>query len=123
MKKIKGSRNTIIIFILIVFISILAIFLQWSRKSGDMVVVSVDGQVIRTVSLQENISFRVDTDWGYNQIEISDGKVSVSEADCQNQICVQKHSIDKKGQIIACIPHKLVVSIEGRESEVDAVAY
>lgn len=49
----------------------------------------------------------------YNIVEISGGRVSVSESSCKNQVCVRHGSISGPGQSIVCLPNRLVVSIEG----------
>ena len=51
----------------------------------------------------------------YNVVEIKDGKVSVTEASCKNQVCVRHGSISKAGESIVCLPNRLVVSIENSE--------
>ena len=51
----------------------------------------------------------------YNVVEISGGKVSVTEASCKNQVCVRHGSISKAGESIVCLPNRLVVSIENSE--------
>ena len=51
----------------------------------------------------------------YNVVEIRDGKVSVTEASCKNQVCVRHGSISKAGESIVCLPNRLVVSIENSE--------
>ena len=53
---------------------------------------------------------------------VKDGKVSVTEADCPDKVCVNTGEISKSGDTIVCLPHKLVVEIEGSTSETDAVA-
>ncbi len=49
----------------------------------------------------------------YNTVRIKDGKVSVTEASCKNQVCVKHAAISAAGESIVCLPNRLVVSIEG----------
>ena len=53
----------------------------------------------------------------YNTVEIKDGKVSVSEASCKNQICVKHSSISHSGESIVCLPNRLVVRIDSRDGD------
>ena len=51
----------------------------------------------------------------YNVVEIKDGKVSVTEASCKNQVCVRHGAISRTGESIVCLPNRLVVRIENGE--------
>lgn|GEM_PF-1444467 len=55
-----------------------------------------------------------------NRIVIENGTVRVSEANCKNGICVKTGEIRMSGERILCLPHRLIVSIEG--GEVDGIA-
>lgn len=50
----------------------------------------------------------------YNRIEIADGRVRCTEANCPDQICVHTAALDggTDGNPIACLPHQLVISLE-----------
>ena len=49
-----------------------------------------------------------------NIVTIADQQVSVTEANCPDHICVQTGPITGKddGKVIACLPHKLIISVE-----------
>ena len=53
----------------------------------------------------------------YNVVEISSGKVSVTEASCKNQVCVKHVAISRAGESIVCLPNRLVVRIESGSGE------
>ncbi|NMD44524.1 MAG: NusG domain II-containing protein [Clostridiales bacterium] len=50
---------------------------------------------------------------GYNIIEVSPGGIEVIEADCPDQICVSRGRVTKSGLPIVCMPHRLMIEIEG----------
>lgn len=76
----------------------------------------VAGENCGTYSLQEDQTITIDNQYGRNVITIQDGTVSVTESDCRNQICVQHVSIDKAGEWIVCLPHRLTIQIIDNES-------
>lgn len=84
-----------------------------------------DGHEIAAYSLlEERIESIPYGDENYNLLLISNGQVSVSDADCPDKLCVHQHSISRNGESIICLPHKLVIQIEAKEeSELDAVTY
>ena len=99
-----------IIIILSVFLAAVVMFLFWflGKKSGTTVTVTKDNEVIYSVPLNEDTVL----DAGTNVIIIENGKVWVKEANCKNQICVNHKPIKKTGEVIACLPNKVMVEIE-----------
>lgn len=104
-------------------ISGIFILIYRAGEQGGLAVITIDGQRYKTLPLQTDTVFTVETDKGYNVIVIKDGQASVSRADCANQVCVSSRSISKNGEVIACLPHGLVITITSSNEEVDAVAY
>ncbi len=97
-------------------------FYMGNAKEGGTAVITVDGDVFDTLPLDEHTKLRVETPWGYNVVTVTDGSVSVTDADCRDSICVNHKKITKTGETIVCLPHKMVVEIEGGdESETDLV--
>lgn len=111
----KISRNTWIMLIIgaaAVAAALLLLFCQ-PVEASKMVLVTVDGEEYRRVPLTADTdeTFTVETPWGYNTVTIRDGAVDVVEADCPNQICVETKAAKEIGDMIVCLPHKLVVEI------------
>lgn len=89
-------------------------------------VVTVSGKEYGRYPLDKDQSVRIDTDGGYNLLEIKDGKAIMAEADCPDGYCVSHGGISRKGEVIVCLPHKLSVEIETGEKsdssdDIDAV--
>lgn len=62
-------------------------------------------------------------DGGVNRLIIRSGQAWIESADCPDGLCVKQGRIDREGQSVICLPHKLVITIEGGEAAgVDAVA-
>lgn len=94
------------------------------NAKGSRVVVNVEGQEYGTFPLNENKEIDVKIKDGYNIIIIRDGKVSIKDADCPDKYCVNQGKINKSGESIICLPHKMSVSISASDegSGTDAVA-
>lgn len=91
-----------------------AAFLQWNRPADAQVLVTVDGKVYGSYDLHRDQTVRIapqDDSW-HNTLEIQDGRASVVEADCDNQICVHTPALreDLVG-IIVCLPHGVAVEL------------
>ena len=110
---IKKS-DLILIGLLVAVCAVILIALNLFAKTGDKVTVYFDGEIIQTHPLNENKTFLIETgeDGEFqNEISITDGKVTVTSANCRDLVCVKHHAIEKEGESIICLPHKLVVAI------------
>ncbi|MGN0248318.1 MAG: NusG domain II-containing protein [Lachnospiraceae bacterium] len=123
MKKVNRHLISFLLFIFICMIFVVYLFF-FKSDDGAFCEVSVQGEIVDRLPLFEDSIKRIDTPGGYNIITVKEGGVSVTEADCGNQICVQTGQIHKNGQIITCLPHGLIIKIvSGQDKEVDTIAY
>ncbi len=112
--------------LLVVFVLAVAAVLygvtMGNAKQGGTATVTVDGEVKKELPLSQNTTYRLETEKGYNVIEIKDGKAKVIEADCRDGLCTEQKSISKTGESIVCLPHKTVIMVtDAQEQEVDMV--
>lgn len=111
-------------FCVLAIISIVAIFIMSVKESpGKTAKIFSDNKLVRTVSLENNDEFKIENEnsKGYNIIRVKDGKISVIESDCKNQICVNHGEIDNNLLPIVCVPNRLVIRVESdEESSIDA---
>jgi hypothetical protein len=82
-----------------------------------------DGALKRVLPLNENADVVIDTDRGYNRVVVGDGGIRISAADCASQTCVHSGTKALPGDMIACLPHRLVIKISGGDAAYDAVSY
>lgn len=106
-------KTDIIMLILLVAAGILGfISVKGLMKKGGSARVSVDGKVVKTVSLDDEGEYRIEgKDGGYNLLIVKDGEAYLKEADCPDKLCVKQGHISKEGETIICLPHKVVIEI------------
>lgn len=99
------------------------LWIFFSQQSGEKAVVTVNGKEVWAGSLSEDAVYMVKSKNGTNVVRIKNGKASVTEADCPDQICRRHKAIDKTGETIVCLPHKVVVEIKDgtKEKEYDGI--
>ncbi len=117
-------KKTDLILVVLALVAAAGIWLFYSAGAdhGQGVTITVDGSEEAFLPLDENDAVRIETEDGYNVVTVQDGEVFVTEADCRDQICVDHKKIDKVGETIVCLPHKMVVEITGEgPMEFDAV--
>ncbi|MBO4384613.1 MAG: NusG domain II-containing protein [Clostridia bacterium] len=121
MDKIR-LRNDIILFASLL-LAALAVWgaLKLLQKPGKYVVVEIEGKVSAVYALDGDLKLDIVTADGHvNKLVIENGKARIESADCPDKLCVKQHAISMTGETIICLPHKLVIRIEG-EGGVDAV--
>ena len=125
--KIKKLDYVIVISTLLLSISTLYFTnLDHGDTGYKRVQVVVDNKVYEDIVVKDDNykkTIKIETEEGYNYIYIHDGGVEITQADCYDEVCVKTGFIDRKGQIIACLPHKVHVKIFGEDSQVDNVSY
>ena len=110
--KPKSTRFWLCILGLLLVLAIIGLFaLHAHRQTGAMVQVTQGGEVVDTFPLSKNGTHRYESGGGYNVVEIKDGKVAVTEADCPDKICVRHGPTDQTADPIVCLPHTLVVQV------------
>lgn len=118
----KIRKGDIIVIVGLIFLSFGLNFLVTKMTTGykgDMLVVEQDGKVIKKLPMDEDTEYKVDYGGHYNIIVIKDGRAYIKEADCQDQICTHMHPIEKEGQTIICLPHRLFLEMESHGEKKD----
>ena len=100
---------------ILAFSGLFWVVLHFLLPKGDVVAVTVDGEVVRTLSLSEDQEVTIRTEQGYNTVTVRNGNVSVTEADCPDKLCVKHAAVHTSGETIVCLPHKLVVEVRRNE--------
>ena len=83
-----------------------------------------DGKEVYKTSIKKDQIYQIPEKNGTNVMQIKDGKVIMKKADCKDQICADHKAIEKSGETIVCLPHKVVIEIrseDGKEQELDGV--
>jgi hypothetical protein len=125
--KRQRIATVVLVTVIILLAAVCAFFLYGNaafgiaRDSSASVTVTVDGAAYGVYPLAEDQEIRIESETGYNILEIKDGSISVTEADCENQICVHTMAVSFDGGQIVCLPHRVVITIGGgKESGIDA---
>lgn len=123
MKNSAKIRNDIILVCSLLALALVGfIIFKSCAKEGRVVVISIDGEVYREVSLDTDAVIEVvsGNNGEYkNTVTVKGGRVSVSYANCPDGICERHREIKYEGESIVCLPHKLSVTVEGGSSGVD----
>lgn len=123
----KGDK---ILIVTVIIINILALWFVRNAafNYGEKYIsIQVNGEEIKKITFDKNMvgkQIPIKTEYGYNLIEIGDEKVRVVEADCPDKLDVKQGYISRVGEVIVCLPNRLVIEIKGEavETEIDGLS-
>lgn len=120
MKLLKGDF-LIVAFVLALSLLIGAYFIL-PKGEATIAVITMDGKILKEIDLSntKNTTFNIDYTAHYI-IEVKDKKIRIIEATCPDKICVATGFISKAGQVIACLPNRLLIEIKGKQNDVDII--
>lgn len=123
MLKVLRKADIVLFCVLLLSAGLLfAVFALRLSEPAGRVVITIDGEPYGTYSLEENSEIEISQNGYHNVVRIENGTVWMESSDCHNQVCVDHAPISRSGESIICLPHKLVVRIEGgKEADVDAI--
>jgi len=120
------KKTDLFLIAAVVALSGLLYFLLYQKPvEGTSVSIFIDGELVRWERISDIESpIVIENEYGSNIIEIGSDTVAVTWADCVSQVCVRTGSISRPGEVIACLPHHLLITIEGRRQseDIDAIA-
>ncbi len=116
----KGDKILIVAVIIINVISLWLVKNVAFNQNSKYISVQVNGEEIKKIIFDKNMvgkQIPIETEYGYNLLEIGDEKVRVIEADCPDKLDVKQGYISRVGEVIVCLPNRLVIEIKGTRAE------
>ena len=91
------------------------LYLSFAGREGSRVRVVCAGSLQGEYSLQEDREIALSLENGTNLLIIRNGQVWMEEADCPDGLCIRQGAVSRVGESIICLPHELVVTVEGED--------
>ena len=111
----KKTKIFIIVFAAVVVFGLL-LYIVLATGGGNVAVINLDGAEYDRIDLgrvTESYDIEIVTAYGTNIVHVQPGAIGVTYADCPDKVCVNRGMVSGGGIPIACVPHRLVISIEG----------
>lgn len=111
----RQQRNTLILALALGLLLGGGLLVQrlFFSHSGPVALVRRGGEVLARLELSKDTELLVgDREGDYNLIQVQDGKVRVAEANCGDLTCVYTGWAQREGDVIACLPHGVIIYIE-----------
>ncbi|MBF4694786.1 NusG domain II-containing protein [Fusibacter ferrireducens] len=115
------KKNDMILILVVLIVGIISYGIVNAIKHNDesnlKVIIKHKGVVVKEYAFTHETqkTYVLDSEDEVNVVQIKNGEVSVTEANCHDLICVKTGAISKPGEIIVCLPHKFTVEIVSNE--------
>lgn len=111
----NGDKILFFSIILISFIIFVSFQVYGFADGKNYVLIEVNGKLYQKVSLGEtgpNLKISVPVANGENIVEIEKDRVRMLYAQCPDKDCIRQGWISRPGQIIVCLPKRMVIKIQ-----------
>ena len=115
------KNDLIFILSLLAALALLGLGFLLFRAEGDSVEVRVDGQITAKYPLPVDRTVEIVTgekNDQHNLLVIQNGEARVLQASCPDGICAAHRPISRRGESIACLPHRVVITVRTAEGEI-----
>jgi hypothetical protein len=125
--KINKYDIALIVAIIVINVSILVYgSINTVDKGQKIAYVYSDNKLIGEYTLTEDYEteFTVNIGSNYNTVHIEGGKVWIHDATCPDKLCLNQGKISQDGELIVCLPNKLLVQIkdsQATDNDVDII--
>ena len=117
-KRAKGKDWLLIIGLLLAGLVVAGLYGLKYRQGGDLLQVSVAGEVVQTYLLEQDTDVVIrGVNGGTNHLRIEGGQAWLTEASCPDKLCVHMGRISGEGQTIVCLPNQVVLEVLDAQSE------
>ena len=120
-------KTKVIVFLLVAAVAVSAavLLLRGGSAPSPVARITRDGVLLEEIDLEtvdQPWSFTLEDGSGTNTVQVEQGRIRISEADCPDQVCVNRGWISDSTVPIICLPHKLMIEIVGGEGVLDGGA-
>jgi hypothetical protein len=109
--------DKVLIFLLIM-INLASFFFLTRMGKSKRVIIQADQKVAGIYHLDSpGRTVMVQGPLGTSEVEIREGKVRMLFSPCPNRTCQKAGWISRQGQVICCLPNKILIRISGDEAD------
>lgn len=108
-------KDRILIASLLVLALAAAFFLPRNNDDALTAQITVEGTVVSRIDLRQpgvGPLIEVEGPLGTSTIEVKPGAIRMKYSPCPDRICMKTGWIEHPGQVIACVPNRIIITIE-----------
>lgn len=115
----KLKNDVIFIAALLTVVILAGLGFSFLRANGDRITVTVNGELYGVYLLAEDAEVEIRTGENgeeLNYLVIREGRAYIETATCPDGICAAHKPILRVGESIVCLPHRIVITVLGADS-------
>jgi hypothetical protein len=85
------------------------------KSTGGSAEIYIDNHLAKKIPLNVDEIYEIQGVISPVEVEVKSGKIRVIASDCPLHLCLRQGSIHRQGEIIVCLPNRLVIVIAGGE--------
>ena len=116
-----GDKTLLGILIIATILSFIFLGLPLKGESGTSVEIRGDNNFLEQWSLRGKHRIIVPGSLGDTFIDIENGSVHVHSSPCPAKTCIKMGKKSRSGEIIVCVPNKVIIIIHGGKNELDGI--
>jgi hypothetical protein len=95
-------------------------------KNSKTAYIYSNNELVREYVLTDDVKdeVKIESDTGFNILHIENGEIWIHDASCPDKICIHQGKISQDGEIIVCLPNRMLIKIVDNSSddEIDFIA-
>ena len=113
---LTAADKILIVTLIVLSLALMSLF-KLHEQPGGYAEIKSGAKIIGNYSLAKDTTFAIQGQLSTMVIEIKSGKIRVVHSDCPQKICIKTGWIKNSGQIIACVPNRVVIMIVNSRKE------
>ena len=110
--------------IVLILLCISLAFMLIPKEKGSTIYIKVNEKLTAVYSLNQPKEKHITVNGAVGEMHIciANGKAWVTDSACKNKLCVRMGKISKNGEVIVCLPNRVVISVKSiKNKKIDAV--
>ena len=108
MKALKTKTWILLLGAVFLLLAAVLVIQKLTARPAGQAQVWVDGSLQKTLDLSVDGTYRIESDRGWNELTVKDGRVAVTAASCPDGDCV-RCGAKNSGAPIVCLPNRLSI--------------
>lgn len=92
-----------------------------SAGADSIAIIEINGEIKYRIDLKAAKNYLLEDFDTPVKVTVRDHRIAVTENDCNQKVCIRMGYISRPGQMIACVPKKLLIYIPAHHEAQDSI--
>jgi hypothetical protein len=115
--------DTLAILFAIILLPLLYYQLWRPQSSATHARIIDSHQHITVTRLEQAKQLNIHGELGDSVLNIEDGKIRFAQSPCKGKVCIHRGWLQYSGEVMACLPNKVIVKLDGGQARFDSINF